>query len=95
MERFGAATIAEINDWFDKYKNVLKALNIRKRSNIINFDESGFRIGCTRGQEIIVPRDIKRFYAVSPENRKSVTVIETINASGDYTPHFIMISFIY
>jgi hypothetical protein len=59
-------------------------LNIRRRRNIINFDESGFRIGCTKDQEILVPEDVKQFYAVSPENRKSVTIIETINASDDY-----------
>ena len=38
------------------------------------------------GQEIYVPMEIKQFYAVSPENHRSATVIETINTAGDY-PH--------
>ena len=39
-----------------------------------------------KGQEIYVPIEIKQFYAVSPENPRSATVIETINAAGDYPP---------
>ena len=65
---------------------MLKELKIRKSRNILNFDEAGFRVGCMRGQEIIVPEEIKQFYAVSPENHRSATVIETINAAGDYPP---------
>ncbi len=84
IERFGAGTTTEIKYWFDKYRDVLKALNIRKRLNIINFDESGFRIECSNDQEIIVFDDIKQFYAVSLENRKSMIIIETIDASDDY-----------
>lgn len=34
----------------------------------------------------MVPLDIKEHYAISPENRKSVTIIEMINASGLYPP---------
>ncbi len=30
-------------DWFLKYKNPLRILNIRKRRNIVNFDEIDFR----------------------------------------------------
>jgi hypothetical protein len=30
-----------------------------KRKNVINFDEAGFRVGCSKGQSILVPDDIK------------------------------------
>jgi hypothetical protein len=43
-------------------------------------DESGIRIGCPKGEKIIVPIDVKELYSASPENRKSVTLIETISA---------------
>ena len=39
-----------------------------------------------KGEKILVPLDIKQFYAVSPENRKSITVFEMINAAGQYPP---------
>ena len=46
--------------------------------NIYNFDETNARLGCPKGMEVIVPQDVKELYSLSPENRKSVTVIETI-----------------
>jgi len=45
-------------------------------------DGSGARIGCPNGEEIIVPTDVKEMYTSSPENRKSITVIEVICADG-------------
>lgn len=36
--------------------------------------------------EILVPLDAKHHYAVSPENRKSATIIQRINAAGEYPP---------
>ena len=45
-------------------------------------DESGVRIGCPKGEQIIVPTHVKEFYTPSPENRKSVTIIECISADG-------------
>jgi hypothetical protein len=45
-------------------------------------DESGTRIGCPRGENIIVLIDVRDQYTASPENRKSVTIIETIRADG-------------
>jgi hypothetical protein len=41
-------------------------------------DESGARIGCPTSEYIIVPIEVKELYTASPENRKSVTIIETI-----------------
>jgi hypothetical protein len=67
-------------DWFLKYKNTLRILNIRKRRNIINFDENDFRSECIKKQEIIVFIEIKEHYQVNSENRKSLIIIEMINA---------------
>ncbi len=51
-----------IIDWFLKYKNILRILNIRKRRNIINFDENDFRSKCMKKQEIIVFIEIRKHY---------------------------------
>jgi len=54
-------------------------------------DESGARVSCPRGEYVVVPTDIKELYTASPENRKSITVIETIIADGrDPPPPFII-----
>jgi hypothetical protein len=74
-------------DWFLKYKNTLKCLNIRKKRNIINFDENDFRLKCMKKQKIIVSIEIKKHYQVSFENRKSLIIIEMINVVKKYFFH--------
>ena len=49
-------------------------------------DESGVRVGCPSGEEVVVPAHIKELYTASPENRKSVTIIEVISADGKRPP---------
>jgi len=41
-------------------------------------DESGARISCPTSEHVIVPIEVKELYTASPENRKLVTIIETI-----------------
>jgi len=45
-------------------------------------DESGVRVGCPTGGTVIVPTEIKELYTASPENCKSITILETICADG-------------
>ena len=59
-------------------------LKIRKRRNIINFDETDFRIKCMKKQKILMSLNIKKHYAINFENRKFVIVVETINVVDDY-----------
>jgi len=54
-------------------------------------DESGARVGCPGGEHVIVPTEVKELYTASPENRKSVTIIETILADKrDPLPPFVI-----
>jgi hypothetical protein len=48
----------EVSQWFVKYREVVKKHEI-SRKDIWNFDETGFRIGCPKGEEIYVPLDVK------------------------------------
>ncbi len=59
-------------------------LNIRKKRNIINFDESDFRSECMKKQKIIIFIEIKEHYQVNFENRKSLIIIEIINAVEEF-----------
>jgi hypothetical protein len=45
-------------------------------------DKLGARVRCPRGEDVVVPIEVKELYTASPENRKSVTVIETAIADG-------------
>lgn len=48
----------------------------------MDMDEVGARIGCPSGEVVVVPSDVTQLYTESPENHKSVTIIETIKADG-------------
>jgi hypothetical protein len=48
----------EVSEWFGKYKEVLKKYKI-SRKDIWNFDETGFRVGCPKGEEIYVPLEVR------------------------------------
>ena len=54
-------------------------------------DESGARVRCPGGEHVIVPTEVKELYTASPENRKSVTIIETILVDRrDPLPPFVI-----
>jgi hypothetical protein len=53
-------------------------------------DEKGCRIACPSGKEVVVPIGIKGMYVRVPENRLSVTVVESISAEGSYPPLVIV-----
>ncbi len=74
-----------------RYKNTFKVLNIRKRRNIINFDEIDFRSECMKKQEIIVSIEIREHYQISLENRKSLIIIEMINAAEEFSLSLMII----
>jgi hypothetical protein len=50
----------------------------------MNFDEVDFFSGCMKKQEIIVSIEIREHYQISSENRKSLIIIEMINAAGEF-----------
>ncbi|EKD12102.1 hypothetical protein MBM_09739 [Drepanopeziza brunnea f. sp. 'multigermtubi' MB_m1] len=79
--RISAQDTNAVHKWFKSYRRTLKKMNIRLK-DIINFDETGFRIGCPRRTEVLVPGSIQEFYSVSLKNRRSVTIIEMINATS-------------
>jgi hypothetical protein len=75
----------DVKRWFKKYKETIREYKIKQR-NIVNFDEARFRVGCLKGTYILVPLDVVEFYALSPKNRRSLTVFEVINATGRPSP---------
>ncbi|RPB02712.1 hypothetical protein L873DRAFT_1787445 [Choiromyces venosus 120613-1] len=54
-------------------------------------DELGVRIGFPTGEIVIVLTQVKELYTTSPENCKSLTIIETICADGREPPPPVII----
>ena len=69
----------------------MKILNIQKKRNIINFDETKIQIKCMKNQKILISFDVKEFYVVSSKNKKNITVFEMINAAEHYSFSFLII----
>jgi hypothetical protein len=49
-------------------------------------DELGGRVGCLNREEVIALIEVKELYTASPENRKSMTIIEAICVDGSEPP---------
>jgi hypothetical protein len=68
-------------DWFEKkYWPALEFTGVKYRKYIYNIDEKGCWIACLTNKEVIVLVRIKEIYIRIPENRMSLTVIESISA---------------
>jgi hypothetical protein len=57
--RITAQDKQEVSQWFVKYREAVKTHRIASRKDIWNFDETGFQVGCVKGEYIYVPLDVK------------------------------------
>ena len=85
-------TEKDLRDWFEtEYRPALEHTGIRTGKYIYNMDEKGCRIACPIGEEVVVPIGIKEMYVGVPENRLSLTVIESISADGKSIPPLVIL----
>jgi hypothetical protein len=60
--------------------------------DIWNFDEAGFRIGCSKSTLAITNEDQRNVYVPSPDNRETLTSIECINGGAKHIPSFVVVA---
>ena len=89
--RYTAENLQQIEIWFKKYKAVLRKLNIKKKRNIINFDEQKIWINCIKRQKILMFENIVKFYSLNSENKQSIIIFKNINAADEYSVAFMLI----
>jgi hypothetical protein len=75
-----------VEEWFDKYRTTLAKYSIKKGKNIHNMDELGARVGCLKGEEVVLPIEVKEMYTSSLENRKSITIIKVVSTNRREPP---------
>ncbi|PQE27005.1 transposase protein [Rutstroemia sp. NJR-2017a BVV2] len=90
-KRVGAHDLGHIEHWFADYKSGLARYKITTE-NLYNINETNVRLACLIGQEVIVPAEIAEVYEETPENRRSITVMETICANGTTIHPMVIIS---
>ena len=54
-------------------------------------DETGFRIGVLNRKIIIIYLNTKAIYLADPDNRESLTIIETVSARGEVIALFLIL----
>jgi hypothetical protein len=74
-ERQAAQERVDIETHFRNFKAKCDELKIHP-DDVHNFDESGFRIGCLRGQVVWTHADVQAVYISDPDNRELVTLLE-------------------
>jgi len=72
----------DVEEWFQKYKATLAKYSIKRGRSIHNIDESGARVECPKGEEVVVPIEVKEIYTSLPENCKLITIIKAISVDG-------------
>ncbi|PQE09014.1 DDE superfamily endonuclease protein [Rutstroemia sp. NJR-2017a WRK4] len=90
-KRVGAHDLTHIEHWFFKYKEGLAKYKITT-DNLYNIDETNVQIACLIGQEVVVPSDIVEVYEETPENRRSITVMETLYTNSTVIYPIVIIS---
>ena len=70
---------------------MLQKLNIKKKRNIINFDEQKIRIDCMKRQKILMSENVLKFYSLNSENKQSIIIFENINAVNEYSVSLMLI----
>jgi hypothetical protein len=90
MKRYEIATKMQVRIWFADYTRIMREMKIRSE-NLINFDETRFRVECMRRQKVLILIEMKELYAMSFENRRSCTIIEMINGTSDFSPSSMII----
>ena len=90
QQRTKAQDESKIVKWFKEYSKSILNRSIKPES-IWNIDKTGFRIRIPGGERVIVPHTAKVLYTPSPENRTSITVIETVSATGITIPPVLIV----
>lgn len=81
-----------ISAWFTLVDETRQAYGILD-GDTYNFDETGFMMGVAAASNVVTSSDtIGRAVVVQPGNRKWVTVIEGVNASGWAIPPFVILA---
>lgn len=66
---------------FDGFRKACEQYGVCEK-DIYNMDETGFRVGCISGKVVITSLNTKAVYLADPDNRESLTAVETICADG-------------
>ncbi len=86
--------IETLNEYFELYASLRQKYNI-ETEDIYNMDEKGFCMGAIQRSYVLIPVSEKEAFLRQDGNREWVSVIETISASGESLPSYIIFKAAY
>ena len=93
-KRLAAHIVEDVKEHFKAFKKCKEYQGIQDE-DIYNFDETGFQISVTSGENVLVPRDITVVYSADPENKELITSVKTLNYGGQKVPLMIIFAGAY
>ena len=93
-KRLASHIVEDIEGYFKAFKKCKDYWGIQDE-DIYNFDETGFQIGVSSGEKVLVPKGTRAVYTADPENRELITSVETINYGGRKVPPMIIFAGAY
>ena len=87
--RIRATSSEAIQSWYARWKAVMSETKVNT-NDIWNMDETGTALGASITQAVIGSSESRRTYKKASENRKWVTCIETVSATGSHTRALII-----
>ena len=80
----------DLEYYFSEFKNAIEKYGI-DIADIYNIDETGFRIRVIAGRVMITHLSTKVVYLTDPDNRESLTTVETIGADSSTIPLILIL----
>jgi hypothetical protein len=90
QERKAAHRKEDLEEHFKEYYGALEKFGITFE-DVYNMDETGFRIGVLNGKIVITHLQTKAVYLADPDNRESLTAIETMCGDGTAIAPFLIL----
>lgn len=92
--RASAAHIETISEYFELYHSLQQKYNISPQDTY-NMDEKGFCMGAIQRPNVVIPVTERDAFLRQDGNREWVSVLETISASGESLPSYIIFKATY
>jgi hypothetical protein len=81
VARWKDSTPESIHEWFDAFNDTCRKFRYNNK-NIYNMDETGFSIGTSQCNRVIIDSTLRTRYKVEPGRQEWVSVLECICADG-------------
>jgi len=89
LARWRDTSPESINEWFDAFEDAMRTHHFNT-SDIYNMDETGFAIGTSQSNRVVIDTTLRTRYKVEPGRQEWVTAVECICGDGTVLPPLVI-----